>query len=79
MEDLDPDLFEDEFDELDMDEDDLEDIEDESSLEIDLHMKASDLADFMDILKRMGMDTSSVNLAELEIFSDLIEALTTRE
>jgi hypothetical protein len=28
MEDLDPDLFEDEFDELDMDEDDLEDIED---------------------------------------------------
>lgn len=58
---------------------DLEDIEDESSLEIDLHMKASDLADFMDILKRMDVDTSSVNLAELETFSDLIDALTRRE
>jgi acyl carrier protein len=57
---------------------DLEDIEDESSLEIDLHMKASDLADFMDILKRMDMDISSVNLTEIETFSDLIDALTTR-
>jgi hypothetical protein len=38
MEDLDPDLFEDEFDELDMDEDDLEDIEDmflEDEIEVD--------------------------------------------
>jgi acyl carrier protein len=58
---------------------DLEDIEDESSLEIDLHMKASDLADFMDILKRMDMDTTSVSLTEIETFSDLIDALTTRE
>ena len=57
---------------------DLEDIEDESSLEIDLHMKASDLADFLDILKRMDMDTSSINLAEVETFSDLIDSLTTR-
>lgn len=58
---------------------DLEDIDDESSLEIDLHMKASDLADFMDILKRMDIDTTSVNLSELETFSDLIEALTLHE
>lgn len=58
---------------------DLEDIEDESSLEIDLHMKASDLADFMDILKRMDMDTSNINLVEIETFSDLIDALTRRE
>lgn len=58
---------------------DLEDIEDESSLEIDLHMKASDLTDFMEILKRMNMDTTSVNLTEIETFSDLIDALTIRE
>lgn len=58
---------------------DLEDIEDESSLEVDLHMKASDLADFMEILRRMDMDTTSVNLADIETFLDLIEALTTRE
>ena len=58
---------------------DLEDIEDESSFTDDLHMKASDLTDFTEILKRMDMHTSAVNLSEIETFSDLTEALTTHE
>jgi hypothetical protein len=53
-----------------------EDIEDDSSLTEDLHMKATDLTDFMEILVRMGMETSSVDLTETETFLDLVEALT---
>lgn len=55
---------------------DTEDIEDDSSLTEDLHMKASDLTDFMEILGRMGMETAGVDLTETETFLDLIEALT---
>ena len=55
---------------------DTEDIEDDSSLTEDLHMKATDLADFMEILTRMNMDTERVDLTETETFSDLLEALT---
>jgi acyl carrier protein len=56
-----------------------EDIEDETSLSEDLHMKASDLTDFMEILGRMGMDTHSMDLTELETFSDFCEALTAHQ
>lgn len=52
------------------------DIEDDSSLTEDLHMKASDLTDFMEILVRMGMETSDIDLTETETFLDLAEALT---
>lgn len=55
---------------------DTEDIEDDSSLMVDLHMKASDLTDFMEVLTRMGMETSSVDLTQTETFLDLVEALT---
>jgi len=55
---------------------DTEDIEDDSSLTEDLHMKATDLTDFMEILTRMNMDTERVDLTETETFSDLLEALT---
>lgn len=58
---------------------DPDDIEDDSSLTEDLHMKATDLTDFMDILIRMGMDTSTVDLNEAETFLDLIEALTEKQ
>jgi isopentenyldiphosphate isomerase len=53
-----------------------EDIEDDSILAEDLHMKASDLTDFMEILSRMDMDTEGVDLTETETFLDLVEALT---
>ena len=53
-----------------------EDIEDDVSLTEDLHMKATDLADFLEILTRMGMETTGVDLTETETFLDLTEALT---
>ena len=55
---------------------DTEDIEDDSSLTEDLHMKATDLTDFMEILTRMDMETEGVDLTQTETFLDLIEALT---
>ncbi len=55
---------------------DSEDVEDDSSLTEDLHMKATDLTDFMEVLTRMGMETSSVDLTTTETFLDLVEALT---
>ena len=55
---------------------DAEDIEDDSSLAEDLHMKASDLTDFMQILTRMDMETEGVDLTQTETFLDLVEALT---
>jgi len=53
-----------------------DDIEDDSSLTEDLHMKASDLTDFMEVLTRMGMETAGVDLMETETFLDLVESLT---
>jgi isopentenyldiphosphate isomerase len=55
------------------------DIEDDSSLTEDLHMKASDLTDFMEVLTRMKMDTSGIDWAEDETFSDLVESITEKE
>ena len=55
---------------------DTEDIEDDSSLTEDLHMKASDLTDFMQILTRMDMETEGVDLTQTETFLELVEALT---
>lgn len=56
-----------------------EDIDDETSFSLDLHMKASDLSDFTEILKRMEMDVSRVDFSEVDLFSELIEALTVHE
>ena len=55
---------------------DTEDIEDDRSLTEDLHMKATDLTDFMEILTRMDMETEGVDLTQTETFLDLVEALT---
>jgi len=54
----------------------FEDIEDDSSLTEDLHMKATDLTDFMEVLARMSMETANVDLTATETFLDLVEALT---
>ena len=56
-----------------------DDIEDDFSLTEDLHMKASDLTDFMEILIRMGFDTSEINFSETETFLDFIESLTSKQ
>ncbi len=53
-----------------------EDIESDFSLTEDLHMKPTDLTDFMEILSKMDFDTESIDFAEVETFADLIDALT---
>jgi len=55
---------------------DLEDIEDESTLTGDLHMKATEITDFMEILSSKGYESAGVNLADLETFEDLCEAVS---
>ena len=55
---------------------DLEDIEDESTLTGDLHMKATEITDFMELLSGLGFESDGVNLAELETFEDLTDALS---
>lgn len=55
---------------------DLEDIEDESTLTVDLHMTSLDLTDFTEQLKTIGFDASRVELTEIETFEDLVEGLT---
>lgn len=56
-----------------------EDIADESILTEDLHMKATDLTDFTEILSNLGYDTSKIDYTELETFTELVEAVTARE
>lgn len=56
-----------------------EDIEDESILSEDFHMKPNDLTDFAEKLSTAGFETSKIDLAEIETFGDLMEALTAHE
>lgn len=52
-----------------------DDISEEDSLIGDLHMKPSDLTDFLEILETEGINTSSLDLTEIETFAELIEEL----
>lgn len=56
-----------------------DDIEDDYSLTEDLHMKPTDLTDFMQILNRMNIRTDNLDFSEIETFSDLIESITQHE
>ncbi len=56
-----------------------EDIEDDFSLTEDLHMKASDLTDFMQLLSSKNYDTESVDFSEVETFSELIDSLSQQQ
>lgn len=58
---------------------DAEDIEDDTSLTEDLHMKASDLTDFSEILAGLSFDTSKLDLTEIETFSDIADMVTAHE
>lgn len=58
---------------------DAEDVDDDSILAEDFHMKPNDLTDFMEILTTAGFDTSKMELTEIETFSDLVEDLTAHE
>ena len=52
-----------------------DDINDDDNLYTDLHMTVADLSDFLTILEDGGIDTSNIDLTEIETFSDLIENL----
>lgn len=53
-----------------------DDIEGEFSLTEDLHMKPTDLTDFMEILSNMNLGITSIDFTDIETFSDLIDYLT---
>lgn len=55
---------------------DMEDIEQETSLREDLHMDPASLTDYLDILSKAGFDTEKIDMAEVETFEDLLEALS---
>lgn len=58
---------------------DMEDIEDETEFATDLHMDATMLTDFMDILSKAGFDISQLDFTEIETFLELVETLTEHE
>lgn len=58
---------------------DMEDIEDETEFVTDLHMDATSLSDFMDILEKGGYDISEVDFNQINTFIELVEALTAHE
>ena len=53
----------------------IEDIDDEDSLTQDLHMRPSDLTDFLETLKTNNIDTNTVDLTEIETVGELIDAV----
>ena len=55
-----------------------DDIEDDFSLIEDLHMKPTDLTDFMEVLEKMKI-SSELDLTEIETFADLIDAITIQQ
>lgn len=56
-----------------------EDIDEEDSLTTDLHMRPSDLADFVEKLKSIGIETSKIELTEIETVGELIDSATEDE
>lgn len=52
-----------------------EDIKDEDTLATDLHMRASDLTDFIETLQEVNSDAGNIDLAAMETVGDLIDAL----
>lgn len=53
-----------------------EDIEDDFLLSEDLHMKPTDLTDFMELLDKKDYDIANIDFSEIESFSDLVDAIT---
>jgi acyl carrier protein len=49
------------------------DITPDDSLIEDLHMTPTDLADFVEILATAGLDTTKIDMTEIETLNDLYE------
>jgi acyl carrier protein len=56
-----------------------DDIHDTDSFMDDLHMGATDLADFMEALDGNEIETSSLDLSSLETVKNLIESISSNE
>lgn len=52
---------------------DIEDIEDDFSLTEDLHMKPTDLTDFIETLSKKNFPTDQLDFTEIETVEDLID------
>ncbi len=56
-----------------------EDISEEDSLKDDLHMSALEITDFLQQLEEAGVETSDIDLSEVDTVQDLSEALSAKE
>jgi acyl carrier protein len=52
-----------------------EDIEDDFSLTEDLHMKPTDLTDFIQILEKSNFNIDKIDFTEIETFAELVDEL----
>lgn len=57
----------------------VEDIKDEDFLVDDLHMSATEISDFVESLETAGIDTSKIDLSEVEAVEDLLESVSSEE
>ena len=55
------------------------DINDDDSLLHDLHLVPAEMSNFLKSLEDNGLDTSKLDLDELETFEDLVEAVLSAE
>ncbi|KKR30697.1 hypothetical protein A2715_01615 [Candidatus Woesebacteria bacterium RIFCSPHIGHO2_01_FULL_39_32] len=52
-----------------------DDVSEDDSLTTDLHMRVTDISDFLGSLEEKGIDVDEIDLAEIETVGELIEAL----
>jgi acyl carrier protein len=57
----------------------VEDINEDDSLTADLHMRPSDLADFVEKLDSLNLNTSKIELTEIETVGELVDSATDDE
>jgi len=53
----------------------VDDIDNDDSFISDLHMKPTDITDFIEILAENGIDVSKINLSDIDTVDDLIEEI----
>lgn len=53
-----------------------EDVDLQDSLSTDLHMRPSDISDFLGSLEAKDIDTSMIDLTQIETLEELVDALT---
>ncbi len=56
-----------------------EELSSDDTFQNDIHMSATDLADFVEKLKTAGFDTTKLDLTEIESVGDVIENIISQE